>query len=318
MISRHRQCSSAANSASFTGTGCSRRCDGDSTAARPRQPVTIFGATSANTSAGTATARTASSFAISTSMLFRLTLPGSDRMAASVAGPSSSSASRTGANRRDQRQQPLTHRFRQPGRDPREQQLFAAMQGGSGHTVDAADSRWLDMLRPAAGQQMLPHRIWAPLDLGHMLDQPRHHRISIGHRALPEPQGTADLVAVKAIRPTGPLVERDLGPLDTDLPRDILHRGIRDLATPAREPSPFGIEAQHQREPKPRRAAYRSSDPARHRRASTDRSSRPGQAHEPTRARYTEVTTAHAGIPRSPLMTRFLPAPRETRHTGRL
>ncbi len=61
VISRHRQCSNAASSVSCTRSGWSRGCEGDSTAARPRQPVTIFGAISANTTPGTPIARIASS-----------------------------------------------------------------------------------------------------------------------------------------------------------------------------------------------------------------------------------------------------------------
>jgi hypothetical protein len=78
VISRSRQCNSAASSTNRSSVGCLRRCDGASTAARARQPASTFGATSANMPAGSPVARTARSLRISVSIDSRLTLPGVD------------------------------------------------------------------------------------------------------------------------------------------------------------------------------------------------------------------------------------------------
>lgn len=80
VISRSRQCNSAASSVTVTSGEWPRRWLGDSTATCARQAVTALGATSANTFSRQTDARTTSSLAISVSMVFRLTLPGSDRI----------------------------------------------------------------------------------------------------------------------------------------------------------------------------------------------------------------------------------------------
>ncbi len=90
VISRSLACSSAASRVSRSGSGWVRTCEGASTAARARHAATTFGATSANRSDGSPTARTASSLPISASIDSRLTLPGSDLISASSAGPSAS------------------------------------------------------------------------------------------------------------------------------------------------------------------------------------------------------------------------------------
>jgi len=93
VISRCRECSSAASRVSFTVSGCSRRCEGDSTAARARQPATTFGATPANRPAGRPTARTARSLRVSVSIESRLTLPGTD-----LISPKTESATRSSSS----------------------------------------------------------------------------------------------------------------------------------------------------------------------------------------------------------------------------
>ena len=84
--------SSADSSVNVTSVGWSRRWLGDSTAARPRQAATTFGVTSANTSTCSPTARTASSFAISVSIVFKLTLPTSERIDDGADGSPASSS----------------------------------------------------------------------------------------------------------------------------------------------------------------------------------------------------------------------------------
>ena len=89
VISRSRACSNAASSVNRNGSGLSRRCDGDSTAALARHPATTFGATSSNRSAGRSIARTLSSLPISANSVSRLTLPGASLIMASIGGSSS-------------------------------------------------------------------------------------------------------------------------------------------------------------------------------------------------------------------------------------
>lgn len=91
VISRSRSCSSAASNVTRNVTGCVRRWEGDSTAARARHPATTFGATSMNRSRGRPIARTARSLSISVSIVSRLTLPGASLTFASTGGASSPS-----------------------------------------------------------------------------------------------------------------------------------------------------------------------------------------------------------------------------------
>ncbi|MFE9123167.1 hypothetical protein [Streptomyces sp. NPDC007172] len=91
VISRSRSCSSAASNVTRSATGCVRRWEGDSTAARAHQPVTTFGATSTNRSRGRPIARTARSLSISVSIVSRLTLPGASLTFPSTGGASSPS-----------------------------------------------------------------------------------------------------------------------------------------------------------------------------------------------------------------------------------
>nr|WP_256260389.1 hypothetical protein [Streptomyces atratus] len=95
VISRSRSCSSAASNVTRnvtrSATGCVRRWEGDSTAARARHPATTFGATSMNRSRGRPIARTARSLSISVSIVSRLTLPGASLTFASTGGASSPS-----------------------------------------------------------------------------------------------------------------------------------------------------------------------------------------------------------------------------------
>ncbi len=75
----------------------SRRCNGDSTAARDRQAATTLGATSANSPSGRPIARTASSREISVSIEARLTLPVAALISASSPGSASLSPSPSSA-----------------------------------------------------------------------------------------------------------------------------------------------------------------------------------------------------------------------------
>lgn len=70
-----------------------RKWDGDSTAARARHPDTTFGATSANSPAGSPIARIAVSLRISVSIDSRLTFPGTALTSASTESWSSAASS---------------------------------------------------------------------------------------------------------------------------------------------------------------------------------------------------------------------------------
>jgi hypothetical protein len=92
---------------------------------------------------------------------------------------------------------------------------------------------------------MLPYPLRAALNLGDLLDQPLHHRVGVGDRALTKSERRTDLVAVEAVRAPTPLMERDLGAFDTDLAGDIIDSIIWDLDASAWEPTTLGVEAQH-------------------------------------------------------------------------
>ena len=165
MISRARQYSSAASSVNVTGPG--GRAGGSAT------PPPLGRARRSRSSArhrrthrrAAPTARTASSFAISVSIVFKLTLPASDRIDANTVGPSSPRPHRR-HRRRSARASDRPNLLRQPRRDPREQHLLAAAQRRPDDPVDPAARGRLDALAAAAGQQLLTDPLTTPLGPG--------------------------------------------------------------------------------------------------------------------------------------------------------
>jgi hypothetical protein len=197
--------------------------------------------------------------AISVSIVFRLTLPGSERIEARIAVPSSNSPSSSAARSTS------ASSFARTGSGSREttrceQHVLTPAQRRTHDPVDPSGGGRLDLLDPAPGQQTLAHSLGAAFDLGHVVDQPSSQPLGIDNRALPETQCLTDLGPMELARATRPLVERDLGSLHSHLSRHVIHCGIRDLGTTPREPAPLGIEAQQQREAQLRRPTLTSQE----------------------------------------------------------
>ena len=291
VISRHRQCSSAASSVSFTRSGCSRRW----TATRPRpgrasrsRPSARRRRTDRPGSADRADRLAAC--AISVSIVSRLTLPASDRIDASTDGPSSS---RRPSPAGDQGEQLETASHRSaPGRDPREQQR--PRRGcNADRTIRsiAAARRRLDPLAAAAGHQLLTHPItglrstWVTF-----VDQPLRQRFGVGHACTPETPAPRES-GRDGTRSCGPTIRRTRSRSHPPRPAEPRNRLRRPGFRPAREGTGLfqcrSATTARSRASSPH--AYRPPDPARRRPTSNGRSAHPDPTPEP-RAEATPST----------------------------
>ena len=82
------------------------------------------------------------------------------------------------------------------------------------------------------------------LALGHMLDQPPQDLLGVAHAAFPKTQRFPDLFPVGLVGTASEIVERDLGPLHSNLACDVIDCGVRDLGPSARKPARSASMAQ--------------------------------------------------------------------------
>lgn len=147
--------------------------------------------------------------------------------------------------------------------------------------VAAASRRRFDPLRPAPGQQFLPHPVCAPFRLADVSGQPLGELAAVLGAAFPESQVAADLRPVVLDRAPGPLIEPEVGRRDADLAGNERHRVV------VQPPGRAGTG------PPGRRTSAAARNPAGSARASP----RPGPSHHRAGSR---ARPDHSGPPAPP------------------
>ncbi len=144
---------------------------------------------------GSPIARIAESLAISSRIVFRLTLPGSDRTQhrpTILTRGGVLVVDRLG----DQGADPRGHLDRDPSRHPGHQQPIRLPQPRTDNSTHPGGRGLLNPLLPAPGQQPLADPLGAAFALADLLRQPAGQLVRVGDRALPKPQELPDLGAV--------------------------------------------------------------------------------------------------------------------------
>lgn len=105
----------------------------------------------------------------------------------------------------------------QAGHDLSEEQLLGLVQRRADDPLDPGPLRRLDLLSPAAGQQLFSYPVWAPLVAGNVNSQPVGQLLCLGNAALTEAKRPANLHAVALDLSPGPVIGPDVGRWDPDL-----------------------------------------------------------------------------------------------------
>ena len=248
-----------------------RRWLGDSTATRARRPATIFGAMSASTPDGSLTALIQSSLRRSLLHVFRLTLPGSDLIAAQTSGPGTSPGSLPSAA-------PCQPSGPSPGGTPGSSPAAAiidhirAVTSSCRRLLTFAVSVSSDCL--SADPIIRPSRILLGCSIcssrslassasrtrwawrSRLQTSPASHLVSFSASATEhsrKPQERAHRLAGPLSRPAFPVEQPKIGGRHLHLRGDPADSLIGQLRAPCREAALHDEELQPQRQPQPRR-----------------------------------------------------------------